>query len=60
MLTLEQSVEIRVLARQQTSIREIARQMGCSRHSSGTGLPASACMSTAMIWLSENLDFFIL
>lgn len=32
MLTQEQAVEIRVLARQGMGIREIARQMGCSRN----------------------------
>jgi transposase len=32
MLTQEQAVEIRVLARQGASIHEIARQMGCSRN----------------------------
>ena len=32
MLTQEQAVEIRVLARRGTSIHEIARQMGCSRN----------------------------
>ena len=32
MLTREQAVEIRVLARQGMGIREIARQMGCSRN----------------------------
>src|SRR5690606_3410315 len=33
--------------------------MPCSRHSSGTGVPASACLSTAMIWLSVKRDFFM-
>src|SRR5690606_8253181 len=33
--------------------------MPCSRHSSGTGVPASACFRIAMIWLSVNRDFFI-
>lgn len=32
MLTLEQIVEIRVLARRGASLRDIARQMGCSRN----------------------------
>jgi transposase len=32
MLTQEQAVEIRVLARQGMGVREIARQMGCSRN----------------------------
>ena len=35
-------------------------QMPCSRHNSGTGAPASACLRTPMIWLSEILDIFIL
>ncbi|HYD62086.1 MAG TPA: hypothetical protein VEC35_17105 [Noviherbaspirillum sp.] len=29
-----------------------AELMPCSRHSSGTGVPASACLRMAMIWLS--------
>src|SRR5690606_27676741 len=33
--------------------------MPCSRHSSGTGVPASACLRIAMIWLSVNRDCFI-
>ncbi|PXA73753.1 hypothetical protein DMC15_06800 [Vibrio sp. 11986-1-5] len=33
--------------------------MPCSRHSSGTGVPASACLRIAMIWLSVNFDVFI-
>src|SRR6185312_8620724 len=33
--------------------------MPCSRHNSGTGVPAWACLSTAMIWLSVKRDFFI-
>src|SRR5690554_4074840 len=33
--------------------------MPCSRHSSGTGVPVSACFRIAMIWLSVNRDFFI-
>ena len=32
--------------------------MPCSRHSSGTGLPASACLRMTMIWLSEERDAF--
>ncbi len=32
MLTQEQAVEIRVLARRGVGLREIARQMGCSRN----------------------------
>jgi hypothetical protein len=37
----------------------VAELMPCSRQSLGTGLPASACLSTAMIWLSENRDVFM-
>src|SRR6185437_12053486 len=33
--------------------------MPCCRHSSGTGVPPSACFNTAMIWLSLNRDFFM-
>lgn len=33
--------------------------MPCSRHSSETGVPASAYLSTAMIWLSVKRDFFM-
>src|SRR5690606_39106809 len=33
--------------------------MPCSRHSSGTGTPASACFRTARIWLSVKRDFFM-
>lgn len=33
--------------------------MPCSRHNSGTGVPASACLRIAMIWLSVNRDVFI-
>ena len=32
MLTQEQAVEIKVLARRGVAIREIARQLGCSRN----------------------------
>jgi IS30 family transposase len=32
MLTQEEAVEIRVLARRGVGLREIARQMGCSRN----------------------------
>ncbi|EGR1071039.1 hypothetical protein EFU51_11870 [Vibrio cholerae] len=33
--------------------------MPCSRHSSGTGVPASACLRIVMIWQSVNFDVFI-
>src|SRR5690606_26030736 len=33
--------------------------MPCSRHSSGTGTPASACFRTARISLSVKRDFFM-
>jgi hypothetical protein len=35
------------------------RLMPCSRHSSGTGVPASACFKIAVIWLSVYFDFFM-
>ncbi|QHQ28567.1 hypothetical protein XaFJ1_GM001829 [Xanthomonas albilineans] len=37
----------------------VAELMPYSRHSSGTGVPASAYLSTAMIWLSVKRDFFM-
>ena len=30
-----------------------------TRHTSGTGVPASACFKIAMIWLSVNRDCFM-
>ena len=40
-------------------LKNVAERMPCSRQSLGTGLPASACLSTAMIWLSEKRDVFM-
>jgi hypothetical protein len=37
----------------------LALLMPCSRHSSGTGVPASACLRIARIWLSEKRDLFM-
>jgi hypothetical protein len=34
-------------------------QLPMSRHSSGTGNPASTRLSASMTWLSVNLDFFM-
>jgi hypothetical protein len=31
----------------------------CSRHISGTGVPASACFKIARIWLSLNREVFM-
>lgn len=33
--------------------------MPCSRHSSGTGAPPSACLRIDSIWLSEKRDYFM-
>lgn len=33
--------------------------MPCSRHSSGTGVPVSACLSTARTWLSVKRNFLM-
>jgi hypothetical protein len=38
---------------------KLALLMPCSRHSSGTGTPFSACFKIAVIWLSEKRDFFM-
>jgi hypothetical protein len=38
---------------------EGAALMPCSRHSSETGTPLSACLMMANIWLSEKRDFFM-
>lgn len=40
-------------------LAERCRADACCRHSPGTGVPASACFSAAMIWLSVNRDFFM-
>lgn len=37
-------------------LQNAAELMPWVRHSSGTGVPASACLSTAMIWLSVKRD----
>lgn len=39
-------------------LQNIAVLMPCSRHSSGSGLPPSAFLRMAMIWLSEKRDVF--
>ena len=38
---------------------DFALLMPCSRHKAVTGVPASAWVNIASIWLSLNLDFFI-
>jgi hypothetical protein len=41
------------------SANESAALVASSRHTSGTDSPASTRLSASMIWLSENLDFFM-
>lgn len=40
-------------------LSKAAKLIPCSRHSSGTGVSASACFKMLMIWLSEIRDFFM-
>lgn len=40
-------------------VYKLALLMPCSRHTSVTGVPVSACFRMDMIWLSLKLDFFI-
>ena len=37
----------------------VAVVMPCSRHRAGTAVPASACFSTARIWLCVNFHFLM-
>lgn len=52
------TVRVRVHAAELAApLVERRRADAMSRHSCGTGVPASACLSTARIWLLVNRDF---